>query len=79
MRIRARHIHAVEALADNIIGLAINFWVSQLFLVHVLGIPFTYSQNAALSAVMFVIAYIRKYTIRRYSNRVIQKIYEGRE
>jgi uncharacterized protein YacL len=79
MRIRARHIHAIETLVDNVLGLVINFWVSQLFLVHVLNIPFTYTQNAALSAVMFVIAYIRKYTLRRYSSGLIQKIYEGRK
>ena len=79
MRIRARHVHAVETLIDNVVGLAINFAISLFVFNHILGQDISLSENGVVSVVMFIIAYIRKYTLRRWSSNLIGRIYEDRK
>jgi hypothetical protein len=79
MRIRARHIHALEALLDNFVGLAINFFL--IFLVYNwwLGHEISVSDNLLGSIVFFIVAWIRKYTLRRWSSNLIGRIYARRK
>jgi hypothetical protein len=76
MRVRARHIHHIEALTDNVIGLAINFTLTLLVFNLWLGHHITMSDNALGSIVFFIVAYIRKYTLRRWFSDWIGRIYE---
>ncbi len=78
MRLRARHIHHIEILIDNIIGVAFNFWLCQLVL-YILNVPFTYGENAILTIIIFITTYIRRYITRRTFSNWIQRIYERRK
>jgi len=79
MKLRARHIHAIESLVDNIVGLGINMVLTQLIFNVWLGQDVSFHQNVQASCVFFVFSYIRKYTLRRWSSNYIQKIYEKRK
>lgn len=79
MRLRARHIHALEALTDNIIGWLINFGLVFVVYNWWLGQDISVSENIVGSSVFFVVAWIRKYTLRRWSSNTIQKIYDNRK
>lgn len=78
MRLRARHIYHIEVLTDNLIGLVINYWLT-FGTLTLLGLPFTHGQNAVLTAVIFVVSYIRKYTVRVWFSNWIGRIYKERE
>ena len=79
MRIRARHIHAAETLFDNIVGLAINFVLVLVVYNWWLGNNISLSDNVVGSVVFFLVAWARKYTIRRWSNNIIQRVYDKRK
>lgn len=75
MRIRARHVHAFEGFLDNVIGLAINFAAVLLIYNGMFGHNIQLSENVVGGFIMFWIAWVRKYTIRRWANRYIEKLY----
>lgn len=75
MRLRARHVHAIEALVDNIAGYLINIAMTALVFNWWLGYNVSLTDNLAAGVAFFVIAYIRKYTLRRWFSGVIQRLY----
>jgi len=76
MRIRARHVHAFETLFDNVVGYAMNVGLVWLFYVWLLGHEITMTENLGVGVAMFIIAWARKYSIRRWSNNFIGNLYE---
>lgn len=78
-KVRARHIHHLEVFTDNVVGLVINFLLVFAVYNWMLGQDITMSQNMAGTAIFFVAAYIRKYTLRRWFSNWIGRIYERRE
>jgi len=79
MRLRARHIHALEAFTDNMVGWLINFGLVFLVYNMWLGQDISMSENIIGSSVFFVVAWIRKYTLRRWSSNFIQRMYDKRK
>lgn len=79
MKLRARHIHAGEVFIDNVLGLVINFGLVILVYNYMLGQDITIEQNLWGSIIFFIAAYIRKYTIRRYTSGLIEKVYSKRK
>jgi len=79
MKLRARHIHHIETLTDNILGLVINFGVTLAVFNVWLGQDVTVSQNLQVSLVCFVMAYARKFTLRRWFSAWIGRVYANRE
>lgn len=65
----------LEVLADLTLGLVINYWMTYTLL-HLLGYEILHSQNAVISMVLFCLAYIRKYSLRRAFSNLIKKMYE---
>jgi len=76
MRIRARHVHAFETLFDNAVGYLMNVGLVWMFYVWLLGHEITMTENLSVGVAMFFIAWARKYTIRRWSNKFIGNLYE---
>ena len=59
---------ALESITNVVIGLIMSI-VTQIILYPILGIPVTFSQNLIITAVFFVISFIRGYAIRRFFNK----------
>ncbi len=76
MRIRARHVHAFEGFIDNVIGYFINFIFVLLIFNGIYGHDIQMGENVVAGAIMFFIAWGRKYTIRRWANRFIDRLYK---
>ena len=74
--VRARHMHHGEVFFDNVIGAVINFFL--VFLIYNMwqGQDITWNQNTWGTLAFFVFAYIRKYTIRRWTSDGIGKLYD---
>lgn len=60
---------ALESITNVVIGLITSI-VTQMILYPILGIPVTFSQNLIITAVFFVISFVRGYVIRRFFNRL---------
>lgn len=60
---------ALESITNVVIGLIMSI-VTQMILYPILGIPVTFSQNLIITAVFFVISFVRGYVIRRFFNRL---------
>ena len=75
MRLRARHVHAAETFFDNVVGLAINFGLVFVVYNWMLGQDISVGENLVGSTVFFFVAWARKYTIRRWSSNLIQRIF----
>lgn len=60
---------ALESITNVIIGLITSI-ITQMILYPILGIPVTFSQNLIITAVFFVISFVRGYVIRRFFNRI---------
>jgi len=75
MRIRARYIHHLEVATDILVGFAINYGL--IFVVYNwwLGHDISYGDNLLGGMVFMAVAYIRKYTIRRWFSNWIGKLY----
>lgn len=76
MRIRARHVHAFEGFIDNVVGWFINFAAIIFIFNGMYGHDIQLNENIVAGTIMFFIAWARKYTIRRYFNSVIDKLYK---
>ena len=59
---------AMESITNVVTGLILSI-VTQMILYPILGIPVSFSQNLIITAVFFVISFIRGYAIRRFFNR----------
>jgi len=75
MRIRARHVHAAEGLLDNVIGFAINYCAVLFIYNGIYGHEIKLDENFIGGFIMFWIAWARKYTIRRWANGFIDRLY----
>ena len=60
---------ALESVTNVVIGLITSI-VTQMILYPILGIPVTFSQNLIITAVFFIISFVRGYVIRRFFNRL---------
>lgn len=60
---------ALESVTNVVIGLITSI-VTQMILYPILGIPVSFSQNLIITAVFFVISFVRGYVIRRFFNRI---------
>lgn len=74
--VRARYIHHFEVLFDNVVGYAINFLGIMLIFNWWLGHNITLNDNLLGGIGFFIIAYARKYTIRRWFSNFINKLYD---
>jgi hypothetical protein len=74
--VRARYVHHFEAFTDNVVGLGINFVLVMLVYNMWLGQDISINENIKGSLAFFVAAYIRKYTIRRWTSHAIGKLYD---
>ncbi len=69
-------MHHGEILVDNIIGMFVNFFLVFLIYNWWQGQDITVAENLWGTAAFFVAAYIRKYTIRRWTSNGIGKLYD---
>ena len=76
MRIRARHLHLAESLANVIIGYIINLVLIHVLL-HWLGYPIQLNENAQMGAVVVAVSFARGYCLRRVFNKIVGKVYSA--
>lgn len=76
MRLRARHVHAAETFFDNVVGYLMNVFLVVVVYNWIFGYGISLSDNVLGGVIFFIIAWARKYTIRRWSNGFIKKLYE---
>jgi hypothetical protein len=76
MRIRARYIHHFEVATDILVGYAINVFLFQVVYNWILGNSISLIENASGGLIFMAVAYVRKYTIRRWFSNWIGKIYD---
>lgn len=62
---QSRRASFIESWANIFIGFGIQYVASWTFLNHVLGVPFTHSQNVYLGIFMTVVSLIRSFALRR--------------
>jgi hypothetical protein len=79
MRIRARYLHHLEVIADILIGYLINIGVFVVVYNWMLGEDVELWKNATGGLIFMAVAYIRKYTIRRWFSNWIGRIYDEQE
>ena len=79
MRLRARHLHLVEAVVDKVIGYGINVLATIVIYNWMLGQDITLSENLLAGVGFFVVAVTRSYLLRRWFNGKIERLYEGRK
>lgn len=61
--------HSVLESATNVIvGLLVSI-ITQMILYPIMGIPVSFNQNLIITAVFFVLSFVRGYVIRRIFNR----------
>lgn len=58
---------AFESITNVVVGLILSF-VIQLIIYPLLNIPVTLTQNVIITAVFFIVSFIRGYVIRRIFN-----------
>lgn len=75
MRLRARHVHAAETFFDNVVGYLMNVFLVVVVYNWIFGYGISLSDNILGGVIFFIIAWARKYTIRRWSNAFIMKLY----
>ena len=76
MRLRARHLHLAESLANVVIGYFINLILIHVLL-HWLGYPIQLNENAQMGAIVVAASFIRGYCLRRIFNRIVGQVYAG--
>lgn len=74
-RIRARYIHHVEVITDNIVGYCINVVAVMVIFNWLLGNNIPIGDNLMGGILFFMLAYARKYTIRRWFSNFIDRLY----
>ena len=79
MRVRARHLHHLEVIADMTSGYLINVFVFVVIYNMILGHNVSIWENMTGGLVFMAIAYVRKYFWRRTFNKWIGQIYEARK
>ena len=62
---------ALESTTNVVVGLIISI-LTQMALFPILGIPVSTKQNAIITAVFFVLSFVRGYIIRRIFNNKIK-------
>lgn len=60
---------ALESVTNVVIGLITSI-VTQMILYPILDIPVSFSQNLIITAVFFIISFVRGYVIRRFFNHI---------
>lgn len=75
MNLRARHVHLIEALTDNTIGYLINIGTTVVVFNWLLGYGVSVGDNLLAGVIFFVVALIRKYTLRRVFSNWIGRLY----
>jgi hypothetical protein len=78
MRLRARHIHHLEVTTDILVGYVINIALFVVVYNWMLGHDVHLWENASGGLIFMGVAYVRKYTIRRWFSNWIGKIYDER-
>jgi hypothetical protein len=76
MRLRARHVHAAETLFDNVVGYLMNVFLVVVVYNWIYGYGISLTDNVVGGIIFFIIAWARKYTIRRWANSFIKKLYD---
>lgn len=74
LKIRARHLHLIESLANVVIGYLINLVLIHVLL-HWLGYPIQLNENAKMGAIVVAVSFARGYCLRRIFNRIVGKVY----
>lgn len=59
----------LESLTNVIVGLLMSF-LTQLIIYHILNIEVSLNQNIIITAVFFIISFVRGYIIRRIFNKI---------
>lgn len=58
---------ALESVTNVIVGLLVSV-ATQMILYPILGIPVSFNQNLIITAVFFILSFVRGYVIRRIFN-----------
>ena len=74
MRLRARHFHLIDSLANVVIGYFINLVLIHVLL-HWLGYPIQLNENAQMGAIVVAVSFARGYCLRRVFSRLVGKAY----
>jgi hypothetical protein len=59
---------ALESAINVIVGLLVSI-ITQMVLYPILGIPVSIKQNLIITAVFFILSFVRGYVIRRIFNK----------
>ena len=69
-------MHHLEVTTDILVGYLINLVVFAIVYNWIMGNNIPLWQNASGGLAFMAVAYVRKYTIRRWFSNWIQKIYD---
>ena len=75
IKLRARHLHAAESMANVIVGYLTNL-VLVYFIMHAMGFNIKLIENASMGLIIAVVAFLRGYLIRRVFNKIIKGVYD---
>lgn len=79
MRIRARYLHHLEVQTDIVVGYLINVFLFVVVYNWMMGHDVKLWENATGGLIFMAVAYVRKYTIRRWFSNWIKRVYEKQE
>ena len=75
IKIRARHLHAAESMANVVIGYLINL-ILVYSLMHLMGYNIKLIENAGMGLIIACFAFMRGYVVRRMFNKIIKGVYD---
>ena len=69
MKTQSKRMSAIESITNVVVGLVFSFCI-QLVIYPLLDIPVNINQNIIITAVFFVVSFVRSYFLRRIFNKL---------
>jgi len=69
MKTQSKQMSAIESITNVVVGLVFSFCI-QLVIYPLLDIPVNINQNIIITAVFFVVSFVRSYFLRRIFNKL---------
>jgi hypothetical protein len=69
MKTQSKRMSAIESITNVVVGLVVSFCI-QLVIYPLLDIPVNINQNIIITAVFFVVSFVRSYFLRRIFNKL---------
>lgn len=69
MKSQSKKMSILESITNTVIGLLTSFYI-QLLIFPIFGIHVTTGTNIKITAIFFIVSFIRSYTTRRIFNKI---------